>query len=237
MASFDPALLRSSGVEVLHALWSHDISAELAKDSRSPEDLLQKHRDENYSWIIIIKPESMLKIKTLGRKDIPDSDIQASQLLSWMRAEIHKRDARGLARAKAASSHSESSAAGPEREHEQEVKVLVAQTRSKKFNRRTVVEQAQVDASNLVRSFLEGPILAVETSDQIMDLIRETTLSDPESWKKVDHSVTNLDKKYVREIHDQLDTWKFAYERKGATRHSFLYNFRNGNCMYYDLGL
>lgn len=235
IASFDGGMLRSSGVELLQTLWSQDISAELAKDSRSPEDLMQKHRDDNYSWIIILKPESMLKIKTLGRKDIADIDIPATQLQSWLRTELHKRDTRGSSRKSTAAVQSETAAAAAEKEREQDVKVLVAQTRSKKFNRRTVVEQAQVSASNLVTSFLDGPILAVETSEQVMAMIGGTQLSDPESWRKVDHGVTTSEKKYVREIHDQLDTWKFAHDSKGSTRHSFLYNFRTGTCLYYDL--
>ncbi|KAM4056369.1 kinase [Hirsutella rhossiliensis] len=204
VASFDAAVLRSTGIEILHKLWAHDISAELAKDARSPEDLLVKHRDDNYSWIIIIKQDSMLKIKTMGRNDVADVDIHMTKLVSWMRV--------------------------------QDVKVLIAQTRSKKFNRRTVVEQAQASAASLVRSFLDGPILAVETTDQVMDLIRDTSISDHESWRKVEHAVTTSEKKYVRELHDQLDTWRQAYDTKDGSRHSFIYNFRTGNCLYYDLG-
>ncbi|ATY61628.1 kinase (Gcn2) [Cordyceps militaris] len=238
VASFDPAMQRSSGVELLQTLWALDISAELARDSRSPEDLLQKHRDDNYSWIIILKPESMLKIKSLLRKDVADIDIPATQLTAWLRTELHKRDIKGSSssnRKSIAAVQGETPSAAAEREREQDVKVLVAQTRSKKFNRRTVVEQAQVTAAALVTSFLDGPILAVETSEQVMTLIGGTRLSDPESWRRVDHGVTTTEKKYVREIHDQLDAWKFTYDRKDGTRHSFLYNFRTGTCLYYDL--
>ncbi|KAM5374209.1 hypothetical protein ACJZ2D_006669 [Fusarium nematophilum] len=235
VASFDAALLRSSGVELLQTLWSHDISAEMAKDARSPEDLLSKHRDEAYSWIIIIKQDSILKVKSVGRKDVPDVDIPTTQLLSWLRSEIRERDSKAVVKLRGNSSQAEASGSG-EKDPEQEVRVLIAQTRSKKFNRRTVVEQAQVSASSLVRTFLDGPVLAIETTDQVMDLMRETCLSEPESWRQVEHAVTTSEKKYVREIHDQLDTWRWKYERKNGTRHSFLYNFRSGNCIYYDLG-
>ncbi|EEU44810.1 uncharacterized protein NECHADRAFT_71976 [Fusarium vanettenii 77-13-4] len=235
VASFDAALLRSSGVELLQMLWAHDISAEMAKDARSPDELLSKHRDEVYSWIIIIKQDSILKIKSMGRKDAPDVDIPSTQLLSWLRGEIRERDARSVVKLRGNSSQAEPSGSG-DKDPEQEVRVLIAQTRSKKFNRRTVVEQAQVSASSVVRSFLDGPILAIETTDQVMDLIRETCLSEPESWRQVEHAVTTSEKKYIREIHDQLDTWRYKFEKKNCTRHSFLYNFRSGNCIYYDLG-
>ncbi|KAF4976049.1 hypothetical protein FZEAL_7227 [Fusarium zealandicum] len=235
VASFDSALLRSSGIELLQMLWAHDISAEMAKDSRSPEDLMSKHRDETYSWIIIIKQDAILRIKSMGRKDAPDVDIPTTQLLSWLRNEIRERDARSVVKLRGNSSQAEANSS-IDKDPEQEVRILVAQTRSKKFNRRTVVEQAQHSAGSLVRSFLDGPILGIETTDQVMDLMRETCLSEPESWRKVEHVVTTSEKKYVREIHDQLDTWRWKYERKNGTRHSFLYNFRSGNCIYYDLG-
>lgn len=235
MASFDAALLRSFGVELLQLLWLHDISAEMAKDARSPEDLLSKHRDENYSWIVIIKQESMLKVKTMGRKDIQDVDIPASQLFSFLRGEIRERDSRALAKLRGTNPQSEAGNSS-EKDPEQEVKIHTAMTRSKKFNRRTVVEQAQSSAGSLVRSFLDGPILAIETTDQVMDLIKVTSLANPESWRQVEHEVTTSEKKYIREIHDQLDTWRHRFESKGATRHSFLYNFRSGTCIYYDLG-
>ncbi|KAF9776613.1 hypothetical protein IL306_005159 [Fusarium sp. DS 682] len=235
ISSFNAAVLRSSGSEILQTLWAHNISAELAKDARSPEDLLSKHREEDYSWLVIIKQDAMLKIKSLGRKDVPDADIPTTQLLSWLRNEIRDRDSKTVVKLRGNSSAETTNGSG-EKESEQEVRVLVAQTRSKKFNRRTVVEQAQNSASSLVQSFLDGPILAIETTDQVMDLIRGTCLSEVEGWRQVEQSVTNTEKKYIREIHDQLGDLRYKYQKKNDGRHAFLYNFRSGNCVYYDLG-
>lgn len=196
---------------------------------------MTKHRDDSYSWIIIIKQDSMLKIKTTGRKDVPDADVPMPQLLSWLRAEIRERDSKASVKMRANGPQAEVSAIGDSK-REQAVKILVGQTRSKKFNRRTVVEQAQIKASALMDSYLDGPILAVETtSDQVMEAMQETKLSEPESWRRVEHAVTTSEKKYVREIHDQLDTWRHKFDKKGGSRHSFLYNFRTGYCLYYDL--
>ncbi|KAK4239143.1 anticodon binding domain of tRNAs-domain-containing protein [Achaetomium macrosporum] len=243
VASFDPSILRSSGIELLQSLWAHGISAELARDARSPEDLLSSYRDESYSWIVIIKQDNLLKIKTMGRKDAPDADIAAKELLSWLKSEIRDRESRSGMRFRSTAGvpHSDSAnaipiAASGEQEHQQEVHVLVAQTKSKKFNRRAVVEQAQASASRLVQSFLEGPIAAIETSDAVMDLIKGTSLSDPESWKKVEHCVGTAEKKYVREIHEMLKQWRWEFETKNGPGNAFVYNFRTGKCVYYDLG-
>lgn len=58
--------------------------------------------------------------------------------------------------------------------------VLFAGTKSKKSNRRNIVEQAQGRAATLVNSFLDGPIAAIETTDNVIELLRSTRLSDPE---------------------------------------------------------
>lgn len=75
VASHDPATLRTTGIDVVEQLWSHDISGELAQDSRSPEDLMSKYREDHHSWIVIIKQDSVLKIKSIGRKEVPDVEI------------------------------------------------------------------------------------------------------------------------------------------------------------------
>ncbi|KAM7209231.1 Anticodon binding domain of tRNAs domain containing protein [Naviculisporaceae sp. PSN 640] len=243
VASFDPSVLRSAGIELLQTLWAHGISAELARDARSPEDLLAKHRDESYSWIVIIKQDNMLKIKTMGRKDAQDADITARELLSWFKSEIRERDSRSSAKFRslvsaqhnvehqAASTHLEN-----ERRQEQDVRVLVAQTKSKKFNRQNVVEQAQESAAKLVQGFLEGPIAAIETSDDVMSMIHATNLSDADSWRRVEQMVGTVEKKYVREIHDMLQAWRWEFEAGKGPGHAFVYNFRSKNCIYYDLG-
>ncbi|KAF7864571.1 hypothetical protein EAF04_006703 [Stromatinia cepivora] len=234
VASHDAVILRSTGVELVSNLWSHDISAELARDSRSPEDLLSKYRDDNYSWIIIIKQDSVVRCKTTGRKDIPDADIPSTQLVSWLRGEMRERDQREgtYNRAKLSRQHSQPDT-GPS-DHEQDVRVLFAGTKSKRSNRRSIVDQAQGRAATLVQSFLDGPIAAIETTDHVMDLIRETKLSDPDSWRKVTHSVPTTERRYIGEIHDLMST--LAFQNKDITRNAFVYNFRTGTCIYYDLG-
>jgi translation initiation factor 2-alpha kinase 4 len=236
VASFDTGILRTSGIELLENLWAHDISAELARDSRSPEDLLTRHRDENYSWIIIIKQDGMLKIKTMGRRDVPDAEVPSTQLLPWLRAELRERDRHlHLRHADTSSGASALDKTGIPTNSEQKVVVLVGNTKSKKFNRRIVMDQAQANAGSLVQNFLEGPIAAVEVSDVILDYIDKTALSDAESWRKAEQSVNMAERKYMGEIHDMLLTWRNVWENKNGSRHAFVYNFRTTKCIYYDL--
>ena len=267
ISSFDPCLLRTQGVFLLSDLWAHGMSAELSCDARSPEDLIRKYRGDNFSWIVILKQDGQAKIKSMARKDMADVDVSVDQVLSWLRSEIRERDSRavklrGAVVAALSSSYegagSMSGGAGPskfDREgREQDVRILVAQTKSKKFNRKAVVEQAQAAAAIEVRSFLEGPIIAIETSDMVMELIRHTSLSEPESWRRAENSVTTTEKNYIREVHDMLLSSRDKCRRGehvrgeagggggsgtsevGQSRHAFVYNFRSGTCIYYDLG-
>ncbi|KAI2782056.1 serine/threonine-protein kinase gcn2 [Daldinia loculata] len=236
VASFDAQTLRTAGIEILSMLWSHDISAELARDSRSPEELTSRNRDETYSWIVIIKQDNVLKVRTMDRKDVPDAEISTSQLLPWLRAAQRERgttkqsDATGST---APVAQSGTVSANPN----QEVSVLVAGTKSKKFNRLVVIEQAQANSAGLLQTFLEGPIAAVETSDVVLDLIQETSLSEAESWRRAEQSVEKNERRYLREIHEMLLAWRAEWENTdGASRHAFVYNFRTTKCIYYDLG-
>ncbi|KAI1340987.1 serine/threonine-protein kinase gcn2 [Xylariaceae sp. FL0016] len=239
VASFDAHTLRTAGIEMLSTLWAHDISAELARDCRSPEELVSRNRDESYCWIITIK-QDVLKIKTMDRKDVPDAEISSSQLLPWLRAALRDRGSRMTVTPKPSDNTGNSASVAPggnvTPNPEQEVRVLVAGTRSKKFNRRTVIEQAQVNAAGLVQNFMDGPIAAVETSDAVLDLIKGTSLLEPDSWRKAEQSVDKNERKYMREIHEMLAVWRATWEQNGGSRHAFVYNFRTTKCIYYDLG-
>ncbi|KAI6090786.1 serine/threonine-protein kinase gcn2 [Hypoxylon rubiginosum] len=237
VSSFDADILRTAGIELLSMLWSNNISAELARDARSQEELITRNRDETYSWIVIIKQDNVLKVKTMDRKEVPDVEISTTQLLAWLRAALRER---GTAK----QSDSVSSATpiaqngGLVPNANQAVRVLVAGTRSKKFNRHMVVEQAQTNAAALQQASLEGPIAAVETSDTVLELIQNTALSEPESWRRAEQRVDKNERRYLGEIHDMLLEWRADWENKDkdGCRHAFVYNFRTTKCIYYDLG-
>lgn len=119
---------------------------------------------------------------------------------------------------------------------EQEVAVLVANTKSKKFNRLAVVEQAQTCMARIHWNSLEGPVVAVETSDTVLELIRKTSLSDAETWRKAEQTVNMAERKYLREIHELLLSWRTEWQNKNGSRDAGVYNFRTMNGIYYDLG-
>ena len=73
-----------------------------------------------------------------------------------------------------------------------------------------------------------------------MDLIRETRLSDPDSWRQVVQAVPLGDRQYLQQLHDLIIKYAAKW-RNGAdsvkSRAVFVYNFRSGASFLYDLGL
>lgn len=100
---------------------------------------MSRYRDDSISWIIIVKPE-LLKVKSLWNKDIPDVDISASGLIPHLRAEMREKDVKSASKIKHVAGHQQQildmglPASHRSNDH---VKVFVAQTRSKKFNRQS----------------------------------------------------------------------------------------------------
>lgn len=160
--SFDQCLLDSIGVDILHELWSNGISAELAEEDHgtNAENTFAKSKDsrQDHSWIVLIKSEDSMKVKTISRKD--EIEVRLSDLTGHLRGEIRERD-RSEGRAPRASILQQSSQQdvnGPEGDRGVDIKVLMSQAKGKKVNRKTIVEEGKFSAP-LSRFSLSVPIV------------------------------------------------------------------------------
>lgn len=146
VASFDQTILRTSAVKVLQDLWANGISAELAVDASSLEELMGRYRDDNHSWIVIVKQDSKergFKVRSLNPRD--EFDVRPAELVSWLRNEIRARNQRdGVADQPKLSRHTSQPDTGASvDERANDVRILVAQHRSKKTNRRNIIESGK----------------------------------------------------------------------------------------------
>lgn len=141
VASFDATVLRTTGVKLIEELWTNDISAELAVDASSLEELLAKYKDHNHRWIVIAKQDSKergFKVRNLVRKE--EFDIRSSELVLWLRTEVQARHPReGTVDPRQSRLPGQQDALAPQ-EKANDVRILVPQHRSKKTNRRNIVE-------------------------------------------------------------------------------------------------
>ncbi|PVI02725.1 kinase-like protein [Periconia macrospinosa] len=250
VASFDPTTLRSAGVRMVAEIMAHGYTAELSIDAHSVEDVLRHYRDDRHSWIIVIKhgiaPDKPdLKVKSIAKKE--DTDLRSVDLLNYLRNEWRDRETRegnASQRRWFPATQPTSSSSASSTTTKSNVDVLISHHRSKKTNKWSIVEAAQARSAELLTSFHSAPIAAIESKDEVMHSIRETRLSDPDSWRRAIQSLPMAERKYLQELHDLLlgyaANWKKVV-REGASKNvdgggkAFVYNFRTGGCLLYDL--
>ena len=149
--SFDQDLLDWVCVDILHELWSNDISAELAEEDHgtSAENSFMKSKDgkEDHSWIVLVKSEDSMKVKNTSRKD--EIEVRFSDLSGHLRGEIRERDRLEGRTSRASRPHqsSQQDVNGPETDREVDIKVLTSQNKGKKVNRKTIVEEGELSAT------------------------------------------------------------------------------------------
>lgn len=248
VASFDPTVLRSSGVKMVSDLIAHGYSAELSIDAHSIEDVLRHYRDDRHSWVIIIKhgvaPDKPdLKVKSIAKKE--DTDLRSADLLNYLRNELRDRESREGSAAQRLTKAAPAPTSSPSTSTRANVDVLISHHRSKKSNKWSIVEAAQSRSHELLDSFQEAPIAAIETKEEVMNSIRETRLSDPDSWRQAIQKLPIVERKYLQELHDLLlgyrAKWREVRGEEGGKGSgvgdgkAFVYNFRTGGCFMYDL--
>ncbi|KAF3046185.1 hypothetical protein E8E11_006388 [Didymella keratinophila] len=241
VASFDPQVLRSAGVKMVSELIAHGYTAELSVDAHNIEDVLRHYRDDRHSWVIIIKhgvvPDKPdLKVKSISKKE--DTDLRSADLLNYLRNEIRDRETREGSAAQRLTKAAPVTGPSNTPSTRANVDVLIAHHRSKKSNKWSIVEAAQSRSHALLDSFHDAPIAAIETKDEVMNSIRETRLSDPDSWRHAIQKLPVVERKYLQELHDLLlgyrAAWREGEEGRGEGK-AFVYNFRTGGCLLYDL--
>jgi translation initiation factor 2-alpha kinase 4 len=91
----------------------------------------------------------------------------------------------------------------------------------------------------VVEKAINGPIAAIDTRDDLLEAIRDTRLSDPESWRSVIQSAPLTERKYLSQVHELLQDLSNecrANDGPDSVSNAFIYNYRTGSCLYYDLG-
>lgn len=225
ITSFDEHTLHSTCIEILRNVLDAGIRAELSDSFSSMEELERAYATMLRFWLVIVRPGgTKIKVRSPSRDE---NDVLGSDLITWLRDDMGERVPATVPEPvlrRARSSHG----AG-EREN---VSVLTPTHKSKKVNRLAIVDSAksaaQAHAENIRRNC---NVLAIDTDDETLQKIRNSRLTDVESWRSIRHSVALNDRGYMQEVQEQLQEWANAGE-EGA----FLYNYKTKACIFYDLG-
>lgn len=98
---------------------------------------------------------------------------------------------------------------------------------------------AVIKSREVAEKALNGPIAAIDARDDLLDAIRNTRLSDPESWRSLIQNAPLTERKYLSQVHELLSDIanESSVQGDGAERYenAFIYNYRTGSCVYYDL--
>ena len=220
--------LRDAGVKVVSSLRANDISAELARDNSAfPE--------QNYGFIVGMRHETSTTVRVTNQLNDTDEDIPLPQLASHLLQELRDRGNNKAQRQPPLLRH-HSSHHDSDRRFDN-VQVLMARHGSKKSNKFGIVQTAQQRWSEKLEQIKSSPILAVETRDEVLNMIQSTRLGDGESWRRAIQGVQLNERQYVKEVQDKLESWKQEWTIGDGVREVCVYNFRTGTCIYYDLGL
>lgn len=161
--SFDETTLRSTGIKLLQELWANKISAELIIDADVTEGhihIQNKVEIALHSWTVVIKPDESLKVRSLAKKE--EVDLRMSELMAWLRIEIRDRDraeSKNTDRARVTRNVSHSDGGPSYNDREADVRIITSLTRSKKFNRRNVVDDGTLNI--FLSSFPQRHILNI----------------------------------------------------------------------------
>lgn len=152
--SFDSDLLLTTGMKIAAELWSIGVSAEVGIDIHQEEEPIQgvakeaKEAKEPYTWVILIKNDGTLKIKNLIRRD--ETELRKPELIGWLRSEIRDRDRHGgrhLEKGRLLRHSSNQDPVNQTSDREVDVRILMAQNKSKKVNRKIIVEEGKIGTS------------------------------------------------------------------------------------------
>ena len=92
---------------------------------------------------------------------------------------------------------------------------------------------AQARTQELIHSFAEGPIAAINVRDDVLDAIRNTAIGDTDGWRQIIKTAPLAERKYLTQVYELVTD--MARDKKRLTRDAFIYNSRTGGCVYYDL--
>lgn len=149
--SFDSDLLLTTGMKIAAELWAIGVSAEIGIDVHQEEQSIQgvaKEAKEIYTWVILIKNDGTFKIRNLIRKD--ETELRMSELIGWLRSEIRDRDRHGwryLEKGRLLRHSSNQDSVNQTSDRDPDVRVLMSQNKSKKVNRKIIVEEGNIGTS------------------------------------------------------------------------------------------
>lgn len=124
-------------MKIVQELWANDITAELAADASSFEELLTRHQEDSHGWTVLVKQDSLergVKVRSIFPKE--ETDVRTSELSNWL---LRARGREQLTESTKIGKHPVQGSATLSRDRDPDVRILAPFHRQKKTNRRNII--------------------------------------------------------------------------------------------------
>ena len=245
VAALDSRSLRLAGQRVVSHLCRSELHAELAGVATSLDDVLARCANDKHGWVVLVKSDAgqdVSEIRVHDRHTMQDIDISLDNLVPHLQTEIQSRDrrmgygeSRGQSRVPANSADQDTGADATAKRAD--VQVLLAQHKSKKSNRGSVVEATQARVQDLMATHGAPRTVAVEASDAALEALRGARFGDADAWRRAAQAAPAAERDYLQQIRKVLGKFKDDWAERGGSRLAVVYQFRTGWIELYDLGV
>lgn len=229
VTSFDEAILKRHCLGVFRNIIDAGFSAEVSEQYSTIDELDAAYDDPINYWLVIVRStgsaQKAIRVRSPQRVE---TDLLASELIEFLREEIGGSVVNASSSEPTMKRMRSSHGAG----NRDRVTVLTPEHRSKKINRKIVLDLAEASVQTMTKTMSTTyKVLAIDTDDETLHKLRSTRLNDAETWRTFRHTVPLTEREYTQEIQEQLETWADAGQ-EGA----FIYNYKTKSCIFYDLG-
>lgn len=233
VASLEETIISNSGYQLLRELWANNISGDWYVSSFH-EDILNKAMDDGSNWIVHLRQPNLLRkkskkglFKPIRVKNISmnrETDVDYDELVGFLTTEIEERNneitepstsvaAASIVENSNESGNDQARIGEPIFNVDIDQKVIVvpnAAPRGRKNNKKEKWElenDSKLAASNLMKDLAKAPIVTVDLSDSVLDMILSTSVQVPlEEWfKKLFFMNNKIPKSYATAIYDTLN--------------------------------
>lgn len=233
ITSLEELIITNSGYQLLRQLWANNISGDWYVLSFN-EDILGKAMDDGSNWIVHLRQPNLAKkkgkkgaFKPVRVKNVSmnrETDVDYDELVEFLNSEIEERNSEALDNSNSGGGVSSAEHANESENDQTRIgepifnvdlnqKVIVvpnAAPRGRKNNKKEKWElenDLKLAASNLMKELAKAPIVTVDLTDSVLDMILSTSVQVPlEEWfKKLFFMNNKIPKSYATAIYDTLN--------------------------------
>lgn len=232
LSSMESSIMNESGFLLMREFWAHNISCDWFVASFQ-EDIMDKAAEDGSNWIVHLRQPNVSRKKKKGLfkpirvKNLSmnrETDVDYDEVVEFLASEIEEKRSESTEASvtdTAGGSGESSTELGKDQSRigepifnvDIDQRVIIVPNsapRGRKNNKKDKWElenDSKLASSNLMKELAKAPIVTVDLSDSVLDMILSTSVEIPfEEWfKKLFFMNNKIPKSYASAIHDALN--------------------------------